>query len=313
MTLTQLEYVIAVDAYRHFAKAAQACFVTQPTLSMQLQKLEEELGLQIFDRSKQPVVPTVAGIEVIAHAKKIIEERNNLSDFMQVRNGILAGQLKLGIIPTLAPYLLPLFIPSFTSSYPAIKLIINELTTSQIIGRLKDGRIDAGILVTPLNEPGIREQILFYEEMMAYISPRNAAYKKNYVLPQDIDPNKLWLLEEGHCFRTQIANLCQLRKASPEGSHFEYEAGSLETLRRLVELNDGITILPELATLELSSKQKSLVRRFKNPVPMREVSLVIHRDYLKKRMIDVLIKEIINAIPAKIASNKGSNVVPVEA
>ncbi len=312
MTFTQLEYVIAVDAYRHFAKAAQACHVTQPTLSMQLQKLEDELGLQIFDRSKQPVVPTTAGVEVIAHAKKIIEEKNNLAGFMQVRKGILAGELKIGIIPTLAPYLLPLFIPSFTGKYPAIKLIINELTTAQIIGRLKDGRIDAGILVTPLNEPGIREQILFYEEMMAYISPRNAAFKKTYVLPQDIDPNKLWLLEEGHCFRTQIANLCQLRKASPEGSHFEYEAGSLETLRRLVELNDGITILPELATIELSTKQKSLVRRFKNPVPMREVSIVIHRDYLKKRMIDVLVKEIVSAIPPKIAANKSDYVIPVE-
>lgn len=312
MTFTQLEYVIAVDAYRHFAKAAQACHVTQPTLSMQLQKLEDELGLQIFDRSKQPVVPTTPGVEVIAHAKKIIEEKNNLAGFMQVRKGILAGELKIGIIPTLAPYLLPLFIPSFTGKYPAIKLIINELTTAQIISRLKDGRIDAGILVTPLNEKGIREQILFYEEMMAYISPRNSAFKKTYVLPQDIDPNKLWLLEEGHCFRTQIANLCQLRKASPEGSHFEYEAGSLETLRRLVELNDGITILPELATIELSTKQKSLVRRFKDPVPMREVSIVIHRDYLKKRMIDVLVNEIVAAIPTKIAANKSDNVIPVE-
>jgi LysR family hydrogen peroxide-inducible transcriptional activator len=312
MTFTQLEYVIAVDTHRHFAKAAEACFVTQPTLSMQLQKLEEELGMQIFDRSKQPVVPTAVGMEMIGYAKKIIRERDHLTGFMQVRKGILAGELKLGIIPTLAPYLLPLFIPSFTGKYPSIKLMVNELTTEQIISRLKDGRIDAGILVTPLNEPGIREQILFYEEMMAYISPRNAAYKKTYVLPQDIDPNKLWLLEEGHCFRTQIANLCQLRKASPEGSHFEYEAGSLETLRRLVELNDGVTILPELATLELTARQKNLVRRFRQPVPMREVSIVIHRDHLKKRMIDALIKEIIAAIPVKIAGNKRKNVIPVD-
>lgn len=312
MTFVQLEYVVAVDTHRHFAKAAAACFVTQPTLSMQLHKLEQELGIKIFDRSKQPVVPTAAGMDLIAHAKKIIEERDTLTDSVQLRKGILAGELRVGIIPTLAPYLLPLFIPSFTSKHPAIKLMINELTTENIIERLKEGRIDAGILVTPLNEPGIREQVLFYEEMLAYISPKNAAYKKTYVLPQDIDPNKLWLLEEGHCFRTQIANLCQLRKASVEGSHFEYEAGSLETLRRLVELNDGITILPELATLELSAKQKNLVRRFKNPVPMREVSIVIHRDFLKKRMIDVLENEIIDAIPEKISRNKSTNVIPVE-
>lgn len=311
MTFTQLEYAIAVDTYRHFAKAAAACFVTQPTLSMQLHKLEEELGSQIFDRSKQPVIPTAVGIEVIAYAKKIIEERNSLTDFLQLKKGVLAGELKVAIIPTLAPYLLPLFIPSFTKKYPLIKLIINEMTTDTIISRLREGRIDTGILVTPLNEAGIKETVLFYEEMVAYISPKNAAYKKNYVLPADIDPNKLWLLEEGHCFRTQIANLCQLRKASAEGSHFEYEAGSLETLRRLVELNDGITILPELAIREFSPKQKKLVRQFKKPIPMREVSIVTHRDFLKKRMIDALQKEIIDVIPEKITKNKSPNIIPV--
>lgn len=311
MTFTQLEYAVAVDRYRHFGRAASACFVTQPTLSMQLHKLEEELGIRIFDRSKQPVVTSAPGADVIAYAKKIIEERDNLNDFLQLRKGVLAGELKVGIIPTLAPYLLPLFISSFTKKYPQVKLVINEMTTDTIISRLRDGRIDTGILVTPLNEAGIREYVLFYEEMMAYISPKNAAFKKTYVLPQDIDPNKLWLLEEGHCFRTQIANLCQLRKASAEGSHFEYEAGSLETLKRLVELNDGITILPELATLELSSRQKKLVRYFRKPAPLREVSLVIHRDFLKKRMIEALKKEIKDALPAKILKNKNQNVMPL--
>lgn len=311
MTFTQLEYIIAVDKYRHFAKAADSCFVTQPTLSMQLHKLEQELKTKIFDRSKQPVVPTPGGFEIIAYVKKIIEERNNLNDFLQLSKGIFEGELKLGIIPTLAPYLLPLFIPSFTKKYPAVKLFINELTTETIIARLKDGRIDAGILVTPLNEPGIKEQVLFYEEMMAYISPKNAAYKKNYVLPKDIDPKKLWLLEEGHCFRSQIANLCELRKASLGGSLFEYEAGSFETLRKLVELNDGITILPELATLELLPRQKMLVRQFKTPAPMREVSLVVHRDILKKRLIDLVKVEIINTIPNKLISNKKKNVIAI--
>jgi LysR family hydrogen peroxide-inducible transcriptional activator len=278
---------------------------------MQLHKLEKELGTKIFDRSKQPVVTTAAGLEIIAHAKKILEERDHLYDYLQLRKGVLAGDLKIGIIPTLAPYLLPLFIPSFTKKNPDIRLVINEMTTENVIRRLRDGRIDVGILVTPLSEPGIKEDVLFYEEMMVYISPRNVAYKKTYLLPQDIDPNKLWLLEEGHCFRTQIANLCQLRKATPEGSHFEYEAGSLETLRRLVELNDGITILPELATFELTARQKSLVRQFRKPAPMREVSLVIHRDHLKKRMIEVLKKEIIAALPEKVIKNKSDNIIPV--
>jgi LysR family transcriptional regulator, hydrogen peroxide-inducible genes activator len=311
MTFTQLEYVLAVDTWRHFARAAATCFVTQPTLSMQIHKLELELGVKLFDRSKMPVVTTATGREIVAHARKIMAERDELLDFLQLRKGTLAGELKVGIIPTLAPYLLPLFIPSFTKKYPEIKLVVNELTTDIIISRLREGKIDAGILVTPLNENGIKEDVLFYEEMLAYISPKNAAYKKTYVLPQDIDPNKLWLLEEGHCFRTQIANLCQLRKASIEGSHFEYEAGSLETLRRLVEINDGITILPELATLNMPAKQKKLIRKFKKPEPVREVSIAIHRDHLKKRLIDAMKKEILNALPEKLNKNKTNLVIPI--
>ncbi len=309
MTFTQLEYVIAVDTYRHFAKAAAACFVTQPTLSMQLHKLETELSVKIFDRSKQPVVTTAAGIDIIAYAKKIIEERNSLTDFLQVKKGSLSGELKVGIIPTLAPYLLPLFIPSMAQKYPDLKLVVTEMTTENIISRLKEGRIDTAILVTPLNEAGIKEDVLFYEEMLAYISPKNSAFKKTYLLPNDIDPNKLWLLEEGHCFRAQIANLCQLRKASHEGSHFQYEAGSLETLRKMVEINDGITILPELAVLELNTRQRKLIRSFKKPVPMREVSIVVHRDYLKKRLIDILKKEVLACLPEKILKNKSANII----
>ena len=311
MTLTQLEYIVALDTHRHFVLASEKCFVTQPTLSMQIQKLEEELGVKIFDRTKQPVIPTEIGVGIIAQARITLRESHMIKQMISDQKDTLTGELRIGIIPTLAPYLLPLFIPSFTKKHPQIKLIINEMTTETIISRLREGRIDTGILVTPLNEAGIKEYVLFYEEMMAYISPKNAAYKKTYLLPQDIDPNKLWLLEEGHCFRTQIANLCQLRKASAEGSHFEYEAGSLETLRRLVELNDGITILPELATLELSSKQKKLIRQFKKPIPMREVSIITHRDFLKKRMIEALKKDIIGALPEKIAKNKSPNVIPV--
>ncbi len=311
MTFVQLEYLVAVDTHRHFAKAAAACFVTQPTLSMQLLKLEQELGVRIFDRSKQPVVTTTAGTELISHARKILSERTNMLDFLHLHKGILAGELKVGIIPTLAPYLLPLFIPSFTKKYPNVKLIISEMTTDVIINRLREGKIDTGVLVTPLNEAGIKEQVLFYEEMLAYISAKNAAFKKTYVLPQDIDPNKLWLLEEGHCFRTQIANLCQLRRASAEGSHFEYEAGSLETLRRLVELNDGITILPELATFEMTAKQKSRLRKFRQPIPMREVSIITHRDHVKKNLIEILKKEIVTSLPEKVIKNKSSMIVPI--
>jgi LysR family hydrogen peroxide-inducible transcriptional activator len=224
---------------------------------------------------------------------------------------VLSGELRIGIIPTLAPYLLPLFVQGFTTKYPQIKLVVNELTTESVVSRLREGRIDVGILVTPLQEIGIREQVLFYEELLVYVSPKNAAYKKTYMLAQDIDPSKLWLLEEGHCFRSQIVRLCELRKASKEGSHFDYEAGSLETLRRMVELNDGVTILPELAALDLTKKQTQLIRHFKRPAPMREVSLVVHRDFVKQRLVQALHQEILLSVPDKIRQNKNGNVIPI--
>lgn len=302
---------MAVDTYRHFATAAGHCFVTQPTLSMQVQKLEEELGLKIFDRSKQPVIPTEAGAEIIGQARKILSEAGVINEIIQTRKGVLTGELRIGIIPTLAPYLLPLFIQHFTEKYPLIKLIVSEMVTEQLVARLREGRIDVGILVTPLQENGIREHVLFYEELLVYVSRKNAAYKKTYMLTQDIDPNKLWLLEEGHCFRSQIVKLCELRKASREGSHFDYEAGSIETLRRMVELNDGITILPELAIQDLSARQMQLVRHFKRPAPVREVSLVVHRDFVKQRLVQALKQEIIQAIPEKVRNNKNHHVVPI--
>jgi LysR family hydrogen peroxide-inducible transcriptional activator len=310
MTITQLEYIVAVDNFRHFAEAAEYCFVTQPTLSMQIIKLENELGVKIFDRSKHPVVPTDVGEQIIVQARKILNESQVISQIVADKKGVLQGELRLGIIPTLAPYLLPLFIQDFIKKYPQIKLIISDLTTGDIIDRLKTGRLDAGLLVTPLNDPGITEFHLFYEEMVAYVSKSSGAYRKTYVLPGDIDPNKLWLLEEGHCFRTQILNLCELRK-SARMNNFEYEAGSIETLRRMVEVNNGVTVLPELATMDLNARQLSLVRHFRPPAPMREVSIVTHRDFVKKRLVDVLIQEILRCLPEKIRKNKSKRIIAI--
>ncbi len=311
MTFTQLAYIVAIDNCRHFAKAANQCFITQPTLSMQVQKLEEELGLKIFDRTKQPVVPTEAGAAIIEQAKKILGEKNMIEEIVQQKKGIITGLLKVGIIPTLAPYLLPLFIQKFIRKYPLVKLSVTELTTELIIAKLREGKIDVGILVTPLDEQGIREQPLFYEEMLAYVSKKDKAFQKTYMLAQDIDPNHLWLLEEGHCFRSQIINLCELRKASAEGGHFDYEAGSIETLRRLVEQNDGITILPELATLDLTAKQMQLIRHFKQPAPVREVSMITHRDFVKKRLVELLKQSILDSLPEKIKKNKPRNTIDI--
>jgi len=311
MTLVQLEYIVAFDQYRAFGLDAGHCHVTQPTLSMQVQKLESELGIQIFDRTRHPIIPTEIGEQLIQQARKVQAELAVLNDLVQVRKGIVSGELRMGIIPTLAPYLLPLFIQSFTATQPHIKLVVTEMTTEVIMSKLREGRIDVGLMVTPLYDQQLTEHVLFYEELFAYTSPNSSVYKKSYVLPKDIDPQKLWLLEEGHCFRSQILNLCELRKASRQTIQFAYEAGSLETLRRMVDLNDGITILPELATLDLNAKQKQSLREFKKPSPMREVSLVVHREFVKKRLIEVLKKEIIQSVPEKVRKNKNNFVVEI--
>lgn len=311
MTFTQLEYILAIDAHRHFAQAAEACFVTQPTLSMQVQKLEKTLGVKIFDRKHSPVVPTEGGKEILKQARKVLQEKDRIREIISNRKGLLEGELRIGIIPTLAPYLLPLFVQSFTRKYPRVKLVVFEKTTEALVQWLGNASLDVGILVTPLNEKGIREEVLFYEELLAYVSENNGLYRKTYVLAKDIDPNKLWLLEEGHCFRSQMIHLCELFKATRQGSHFDYEAGSFETLRRMVEMNDGITVLPELATLDFSKRQQGLIRHFRKPAPMREVSLVVTRDFVKERLVRILKEEILTCIPDKIKRNKDTHVVPL--
>jgi len=311
MTFTQLEYILAIDTHRHFAKAADACFVTQPTLSMQVGKLEKTLGVKIFDRTHSPVVPTEAGKQILEQAKKILLEKSRVSEIISLKKGLVEGELRIGIIPTLAPYLLPLFVQSFLRKYPKVKLVVFEKTTEALLEGLRDSSLDAGILVTPINEKGLREEVLFYEELLVYVSENNGLFQKTYVLAKEIDPNKLWLLEEGHCFRSQTINLCELFKASRRMSHFDYEAGSFETLRRMVELTDGITILPELATMDFSKKQQGLIRRFRKPSPMREVSMVVKRDFVKERLVKILKDEILICTPDKIKKNKETYIVPL--
>jgi LysR family hydrogen peroxide-inducible transcriptional activator len=308
MTLVQLEYIVAVDTWRHFATAAAKCFITQPTLSMQLQKIEAELGVQIFDRSKVPVVPTAEGVEIIQQARVILKEVERLSEVTRERQGEIVGELRLGILPTIAPYLLPLFLKSFLEKYPGIRLKVTELTTEILVDRLKKNLLDAGLVVTPLNDPGIFEQPLFYEEFVVYVSPAETVYKKRYVLAEDIDVRHLWLLEEGHCLRSQIMNLCELKSKVQEDNNFHYEAGSIETLKKMVEMQNGITILPKLALQDLSPQQSKMVRHFKPPAPVREVSLVTHRSTVKKRILGALQREILLAVPQDM-QHKGSRTV----
>ncbi|SDF29821.1 LysR family transcriptional regulator, hydrogen peroxide-inducible genes activator [Mucilaginibacter pineti] len=311
MTLIQLKYIISLDTYRHFSVAAEHCFVSQPTLSMQLQKAEDELGLRIFDRSKQPLIPTEHGAEVIEQARRILAECEVLDQLASFKTGVIAGELRIGIIPTLAPYLLPLLLPVFTRRYPKVRLVISELITPTIVSYLRQGKIDVGILATPLNESGINEIPLFYEELLAFVAKDSSTEKKVYLLPSDIDTDRLWLLEESHCLRSQIENLCELKKAHDLNNQITYESGSIETLKRMVDTNDGITILPELAVLNGDHQQKKQLRYFKAPAPMRQISLIVHRGYIKRKLISLLEKEIKEVIPEKVLKNKPKHIVPI--
>lgn len=297
MNLQQLEYIIAVDNHRHFARAAEACFVTQPTLSMMIQKLEEELQVKIFDRSRQPVEPTKAGILLIQQSRKILNESRRLHEIVSELNEQTSGRLNIGIIPTLAPYLIPYFVKPLLEKYPNLEISIEEMTTQAITENLKNERIDVGILVTPLQENGIREIPIFTESFYAYISENESVYAKKYILPNDIDANRLWILEEGHCFRTQVLNLCEIQRDFQMEGRFKIAAGSFETVMNLVDNYGGLTIVPELVVLKMAQDKRIRLKSFSEPVPVRQVSLVTNDSFPRQKMVEVLKQEILAALP----------------
>jgi LysR family hydrogen peroxide-inducible transcriptional activator len=311
MTITQLEYIVAVDTYRSFVLAAEKCFVTQPTLSMQVQKLEDTLGVKLFDRSKQPVTPTEIGIEIIEQARIVLAEGEKIKEIITDRQKELSGELKVGIIPTVSPYILPKIITGFVQKYPLVKLIVWEHTTEEIVQQLKLGTLDCGIMSTPLRETSLTEIPVFYENFVAYVSKHSKLSKKKNITPDDIDMEEIWVLNEGHCMREQVLNICQRRRATKSFLHFEYNTGSVETLKRMVEQNNGATILPELALAELTDKQLDRVRYFKSPEPAREVSIVIQKNFLKRRMIEALKNEILEFVPKRMKSRKKKEVMEI--
>ncbi len=221
----------------------------------------------------------------------------------------MTGEISIGVIPTVAPYLLPPLFKNIRDKFPQVKLVVKEMITEDVIHELKNKRLDCGIVVTPLNDASIKEDVLFYEELFVYVSRKNFLYDKKYVLPAEIDPDQLWLLEEGHCFRSQILNLCELQKHS--GINFKYETGNIETLKRMVDKTDGITILPELAVMEFAKPQLKFVKRLKEPSPAREVSLVTHRNHLKTKLIQLLKDEVLSIVPKPMQKLNKKKVVDI--
>lgn len=302
MNIQQLEYIIAVDNYRHFSKAAEASFVTQPTLSMMIQKLEEELGVKLFDRSQLPVQPTEIGTRLINQARLALAQLNQIKEIVQEEKGIVKGVFRLAIIPTISPYLLPKLMQVHSENKPDIRIVISELTTEQILKGLANDSLDGGILATPLKEPAITEHPIYYERFFAYVSPREKAlYAKTSLDESDLTSTRLWLLDEVHCFRTQILHLCNLKKRrNGSQSIFTYEAGSIDTLINIVDQNEGLTVIPEMALANLSDTQKKNVRPFKNSTPVREVSLITRKEFFRERLLHIIIDEIKTAVPRSL-------------
>ncbi|MNJ97277.1 Hydrogen peroxide-inducible protein activator [compost metagenome] len=310
MTLVQLEYIVAVDTYRSFVGAAEKCFVTQPTLSMQVQKLEEMLNVKLFDRSKQPVVPTEIGTQIIEQARLVLQESQKIKEIINNQQQEVTGELKVGIIPTVAPYLLPRVISAMMAKYPDLKLLIWEYTTEDIIHHLKTGILDCGILATPLGDNAIEELPLYYENFVTYISKNSKLYKKKTIDSDDLEDENIWLLNEGHCMRSQVLNICRSTSQN-RLQGLTYNTGSVETLIRMVDMNNGATLLPELALEELNSRQLSKVRHFKSPEPVREISLATHKNFIKKRMLNALKEEILAVIPKTMKQKKKKDVVGI--
>jgi LysR family transcriptional regulator, hydrogen peroxide-inducible genes activator len=304
MNIQQLEYIIAVDTHRHFAKAAEKSFVTQATLSMMIKKLEDEFEIKIFDRSRQPVIPTKEGEEFIKRAKQVISEVAGLKDFAAEIKGEVTGEVHIGIIPTLAPYLLPLFLRNFIKKHPKLKVFIKEMITDEVISKVKLGEIDVGLVATPLDEPSIKEHPIFYEEFFAYSSQGEKYPRSKYLLPKQIDLKRLWLLEEGHCLRNQVLNFCELKKKEIDTENLHYEAGSIETLINLVDKYEGVTIIPHLAVLSLKSHQKRNIKEFANPKPVREISLVVGKNFARIKLLEKLKEEIVSKVPFELMQKK---------
>ena len=307
MTLQQLEYILAVNQFRHFAKAAEYCRVTQPTLSAMIQKLEEELDTRIFDRSQQPVCPTPVGIHIIEQAQNILVQANRIKNIIEEEKHSLTGTFKLGILPTVAPYLLPRFFPRLMKKYPDLDIRVVEMKTNDIKKALQTGEIDAGIVASLAGMEELQQTPLFYEQFFAYVSREDALFNNEVIRTSDLNGEQLWLLDEGHCFRDQLVRFCQMKSA--RASQLAYHLGSMETFMRMVESGKGVTFIPELAVLQLGDAQKELVRSFAIPCPTRQVVLLTNKNFIRHTLLEVLVKEIKLSVPKEMLSLKATQAV----
>lgn len=306
MTLQQLEYILAVERFRHFTRAAEYCNVTQPTLSAMIQKLEDELGTRVFDRTQQPIAPTPAGILILKQAREVLVQAERINNIVAEEKNTVAGKFTLGILPTIAPYLLPRFFPTLTQKFPQLDLRVTEMKTSEIKSALLSGELDAGILADLPDFDDYNMTSLFYEQYFAYVSRESSLFKKSKIKTSDLADQELWLLDEGHCFRDQLVKFCQIKSA--QASQLAYNLGSMETFMRMVESGKGVTFIPGLAVLQLSDTQQELVRPFALPCPTRHIVMLTSRDFIRHTLLQAVVDEIKASVPKAMLSLSTSQV-----
>jgi LysR family transcriptional regulator, hydrogen peroxide-inducible genes activator len=301
ITLTQLQYIVAVERFGHFGQAAKACFVTQPTLSMQIQKLEDDLGVVIFDRSAQPIRATPLGQRILEQSAIVLSQSTRILDIIHEAKEKVEGELRLAVIPTLAPYLLPLFIERFCTAYPKVRLRVEESKTDDILVALRRNQLDIGLLATPLDEPFIKEHPLFLEPFYVYAPKDSALSKLDEVSDADLKDERVLLLAEGHCLRTQMVRVCGHRqgKLHKAAKGFDFESGSIETLCHLVEKGHGYTVIPHLAKTWNVTRSGRVIP-FSEPRPSREVSLVVHESFARDATLKALAGSIQESLPAEL-------------
>ena len=295
MTIQQLEYILAINKFRHFAKAAEYCRVTQPTLSMMVQKLEDELGVKLFDRSSQPVRPTSAGMKVLEQAQRVLYQASLIKDIVTEEKESVRGSFRLAVLPTIAPYLLPRFLQHLAEEHKGLDIRIQEMQTAPTLSALLKGEIDAAIIANQPIESELQGHFLYYEEFFGYVSRNEPIFEKDKIRTTDINDERLWLLDEGHCFRDQLMRFCQREKARVNLAAYRF--GSLETFMHMVESGYGMTFIPELATLQLSQEQQEMVRPFAIPKPTREIYFVTRKDFIRHSLSKILIEHIQEAVP----------------
>ncbi len=308
VSLIQLEYIVELAKHQSFTYAAEHCFVTQPTLSMQIKKMEDDLGIILFDRTKKPVMPTAIGEIVIEQARLILAETAKIKELVQFNQLTLSGKLRLGVIPSIAPYLLPQFIGKFSKKYPDLEISVRELLSEDIMKSLENDELDVGLLATPLPRHGFNITPLFYEQILIYCSQDHEFAQQNTIDIAQMKDKKIWLMSNGNCFRNQVINLCDL-KESNVATNFHYESASIETLIKLVENEGGMTLIPELAAVNMSAKKRATVKSFKKINPVREVSLITNRIFIKKRMIEALEEGIKGTISNEMLDKNRGDIV----